>query len=230
MNAIRAVLFDLDNTLYENDEELEEWAKQSAQELITADQSVQLMRALPEILEHIASSKCAEGPAAENGGDISTLLCRLLPELSSPAIEFISAMYTNWLADMHLTPDAAELLTALDGASIPYGIVTNAPSFQWIKIGGLGLATRAQCVLISEEFGVEKPDPAIFAAAADAIGVPCGQILFVGDSPHRDVQGAHNAGMKAAWLRRGRTWPEEMNAHPPEYTLNSLREVFGIVK
>lgn len=228
MKSIRAVLFDLDRTLYENDEELEDWARERAQRLITRDQSEQLIRALPQFFEHIASSHDLEGRTVSSKYTTS-LLRRLVPGLTAPAVEFISEMYATWLTDMKLSPDAAELLAALDDDGIPYGIVTNAPAIQKIKIGKLGLNVRARCVLISEEFGAEKPDPAIFAAAVESIGVPCGRILFVGDSPHHDVIGAHTAGMKTAWVRRGRTWPEELNADPPEYIVDSLAEVIDIV-
>ena len=44
-------------------------------------------------------------------------------------------------------------------------------------------------------------------------GLEPGQVLYVGDDPHADVQGARNAGLHAAWVDRfGRSWPQEVAA------------------
>jgi putative hydrolase of the HAD superfamily len=55
----------------------------------------------------------------------------------------------------------------------------------------------------AQEVGVGKPDPRIFAAACDRLGVEPIRVLHVGDDLLLDVQGALGAGMHAAWLRRG---------------------------
>jgi putative hydrolase of the HAD superfamily len=138
-------------------------------------------------------------------------------------------MRLDWLAKMALTPDAETLLAALEIAAIPFGIITNAPASQRIKTRRLGIEDRTECIFISQEFGADKPHPSIFMAAAECLGVTCDQILFVGDSPHHDMIGAHNAGMQAAWLRRGRYWPEEHKSNEPAYVIDSLMEVFNIV-
>ena len=57
-------------------------------------------------------------------------------------------------------------LDVLDAAGIPFGIITNGPVQQNLKIDQLGLRSRTKCIFISEEFGCSKPDPAIFQAAA----------------------------------------------------------------
>ena len=228
MHAIHAVLFDLDNTLYENDEALEEWARESAYRLISADQFEQLTRSFPAILKLMASKGGAMGTGPIDADDTDALL-RLIPGLSVQAAEFVATLFSSWLADMQLTPDAAQLLDLLDSAGIPYGIVTNAPIYQRIKTARLGLERRTGCIFISQEFGVEKPEPAIFLAAAECLGVPCENTLFVGDSPAHDVAGAHGSGIRAAWLRRGRDWPGEPGALQPDYVIDSLMDVVEIV-
>jgi len=228
MNPINAVLFDLDGTLYENNEELEDWARERAQELLQPIQAEELIRNLPQILAHL-ESRTSAGSRAESSADRSLFLRGLIPGLTAPAIEFITEMYESWLQHVQLTPDASELLDALDSAAVPYGVVTNAPRSQRIKTFSLGLDARSDCIFISGEFGVNKPDPSIFQAAATCLGVPCGQILFVGDSPENDITGAHSAGMQAAWLRHGRLWPEEHAGQEPDYVIERLMEVTAVV-
>jgi len=52
----------------------------------------------------------------------------------------------------------------------------------------------------AREFGVAKPDPRIFHAAAQAAGLAVHEVLHVGDDSQHDVQGARDAGMSAAWI------------------------------
>ena len=47
----------------------------------------------------------------------------------------------------------------------------------------------------SEIVGVEKPDPAIFQIALDALRVPASRCVYIGDSVHFDVHGARAAGL-----------------------------------
>jgi putative hydrolase of the HAD superfamily len=222
MSSIRGVLFDLDNTLYENDETLEEWARNSAERLLTREQAGALVNAFSVNLSSVDIS-------SSEAASLISHIVSLVPQLSIEAADFLEVMCRDWLFKMRLVPGASDLLDALDASEMPFGIVTNAPSFQLIKIAALGLNRRTKCLFVSELFGVEKPNSAIFQAAAEYIGVPSNQILFVGDSPHHDVAGAHNAGMKAAWLHRARSWPEELNGQEPDYEIDSLMEVAGIV-
>ncbi|NNG38336.1 HAD family hydrolase [Flexivirga sp. ID2601S] len=55
--------------------------------------------------------------------------------------------------------------------------------------------------VFSNEVGVAKPRPEIFAEACSTLGVPASQVLHVGDNPIADVHGAEAAGMSAALVR-----------------------------
>jgi putative hydrolase of the HAD superfamily len=69
-------------------------------------------------------------------------------------------------------------------------------------VAGLGLAGRFETVLTSAEAGVEKPHPAIFAAALERLGVAPAHALHVGDSAREDVEGALAAGLGALRIAR----------------------------
>jgi putative hydrolase of the HAD superfamily len=53
---------------------------------------------------------------------------------------------------------------------------------------------------VSADVGARKPDPEIFRAALDRLGVPAADVWFVGDSWERDVRGAAAAGMRPIWF------------------------------
>ncbi len=64
------------------------------------------------------------------------------------------------------------------------------------KLGAL--ASRFACVVTSAEVGAAKPDPAVFLAALDRLGVDPSRALHIGDEPG-DEDGARAAGMRFRW-------------------------------
>lgn len=108
-----------------------------------------------------------------------------------------------------------DLLTTLWKIGIRTGIITNGETdFQTRHITALGLDKLVNAILISETENLRKPDKAIFRRAAERLGVAAENCLFVGDNPETDILGAHNAGMKVAWLRGNQTWPEGLPPNP----------------
>jgi putative hydrolase of the HAD superfamily len=74
----------------------------------------------------------------------------------------------------------------------------------------------------AREVGASKPQPAIFRAAVEKLGVAPHEVLHVGDDPVLDVGGARAAGLRTAWInRRGEPWPVELG-EPPELDLPDL--------
>ena len=105
-------------------------------------------------------------------------------------------------ANRRLVAGAIELLEALRGRC-RMGIVTNNSSAeQREKLRALDIVGFFDAVVISEEVGVTKPDPMIFALALQGIGVDAADALFIGDNWTNDIAGALAAGMKAIWLDR----------------------------
>jgi HAD superfamily hydrolase (TIGR01549 family) len=91
----------------------------------------------------------------------------------------------------------------------------------------IGLAPYFRASITAREFGVGKPDPRIFHAAAGAVDTRPEDILHVGDDATLDALGALNAGMQAAWLNRSDAlWPHEME---PQVTLTTLTELCELI-
>jgi putative hydrolase of the HAD superfamily len=92
----------------------------------------------------------------------------------------------------------------------------------------VGLADYFRAAVSAREFGVGKPDPRIFHAAAGAAEVRPEEVLHVGDDATLDVVGALNAGMQAVWVNRGdHLWPHEQQPHATVTTLTELCEMLG---
>ena len=69
-------------------------------------------------------------------------------------------------------------------------------------LAGLGVADRFAAVATSAAVGAAKPDPAIFRAALQGLGVAPGEALHCGDSPRHDCAGAAAAGVAAVLIDR----------------------------
>jgi HAD superfamily hydrolase (TIGR01509 family) len=98
---------------------------------------------------------------------------------------------------------ASELLAGLAGRGFCLAILSNWPLAATIDryAAAAGWERHLAGVFVSQRIGTIKPHPAIFAFAADALGVPPGAILHVGDDWAADVVGAREAGWRVAWVR-----------------------------
>ena len=119
-------------------------------------------------------------------------------------------------------------LARLNERRMPWGIVTNGSPSQHGKCRAAGLDKLAPFIIVSEEAGYRKPDPRIFRDALEATGLSTPeQVMFVGDNPLADIDGAKRFGMKAAWVRRDRPYPPDLI--PPDHVIDLVIEVRDIV-
>ena len=94
----------------------------------------------------------------------------------------------DWFGRLVLFDDAVQTLEALR-PRFKLGLVTNGPSrTQRPKIEQFQLIDYFDLLIVSEEVGVAKPDPTIFAIALERLGVAPSEALFVGDSPEFDLR------------------------------------------
>jgi len=150
---------------------------------------------------------------------------RLAGELGLAALplERVSAFYLEELSNQaQLLSGALELVRKLAGV-FPLGLITNGiASVQRRRFAASPILAYFKAVVISEDVGIAKPDPRIFAPALEAIGVSAQDVLYVGDSISSDMAAARNAGMDFCWLNpQGLAIPE---GYAPEYVIASLGE------
>jgi putative hydrolase of the HAD superfamily len=87
-------------------------------------------------------------------------------------------------------------------------------------------------IVSSESARVYKPHAAIFRSLADELGLPPQKILYVGDSRLADVTGAKNAGLRAAWVSRGRNSEWSAGGRTlldPDYEIETLDGLLDIL-
>ncbi len=94
----------------------------------------------------------------------------------------------------------AMTMDQLKESGIRVAVVSNSDGSVRAALGRAGLLERFEFVIDSHEVGVSKPDPAIFHAALERMGVEPSNAWYVGDSVFHDVNGARAAGLSRAWL------------------------------
>ena len=213
-----AALFDLDNTLWDRDAAIRATGRllhetyPAVRAATTADEAEAKFAAFDE-----------RGLAGRE-----RLIARTLAEWPGIGLshEELGAWYLK--ASRSVTPqdpDVFPLLRDLNAAGVPWGIVTNGPSSgQHLTLRSRGLEGLTGCVIVSDEAGCRKPDPAIFRLALDCLGLPPGRdVLFVGDDIAADMVGAKDVGLSTAWVTNGQSWPDGLE--PPEHHVDHVRQV-----
>lgn len=112
--------------------------------------------------------------------------------------------YLRYLGDCPGTVAGAHrAVQAVKAAGIPVGIVSNGfREVQYRKLVSGGFEGWFHPVVLSDDTGVNKPQPAFFRAAEARAGVRPEQCVIVGDNPRSDILGALRAGWaRAYWLR-----------------------------
>jgi putative hydrolase of the HAD superfamily len=128
-------------------------------------------------------------------------------QLSVPSIDILEELHEGPLAYEKLDPlVGCALQIAGDAGFVPV-VVTNGPvDVEEARIRRTGLDHYVADWVISEQAGVSKPNPRIFAMAAQRVRMRLGGAWVVGDSPEADIGGAAAMGLPSVWLHRGRDW------------------------
>ncbi|HZY19459.1 MAG TPA: HAD-IA family hydrolase [Ramlibacter sp.] len=227
ISRVRAITLDLDDTLWpiwptiaRAEKALHDWLCPHAP---MAAALFANPAALREIRNHVAEQR------PELKHDLSSVRRESIrlalyragedPLLADPAFEVFFAARQQ----VDLYADAGPALEFLAGR---YPLVSLSNGNADLQRVGIGRFFRA--ALSAREFGVGKPDPRIFVAAAGAVDVQPEQVLHVGDDATLDVLGALNAGMQAVWVNRSEhQWPYE---EQPHVTVTDLTQLCDLLR
>lgn len=120
--------------------------------------------------------------------------------------------------------DTVTALKRIKSLNIKTGIITNGTSAdQLVKLNNNKLSSYIDHLIISEEWGISKPDKGIFLLAAKQANVQVKECLFTGDSYYFDYLGGLNAGMETYLLDR-----KHLNNNPEVKCVHSLEEFASI--
>jgi putative hydrolase of the HAD superfamily len=223
MPVIKAVLFDLDDTL---------WPIVPVIERAEATLYAWLTRHAPAVAKRFSIDGLRERRKALMATDplyqldLRALRHAGLMEAFAAAGEDLAmvdqamAVFSRARNDVNPFPDVLPSLERLR-SRIALGTVSNGVA----DLEAIGIAHYFQTSVAAHRFGSAKPDPAIFHAACDALCVNPHETAYVGDDPLLDVEGAQKAGMHGVWINRpepGRTLPAHVR---PDAICTSFNEL-----
>jgi putative hydrolase of the HAD superfamily len=209
LRAVRAVAFDLDNTLWDvgpvierAEQRLHAWLSEHCPR-IPERVSIEEMRAARESLAR-------EEP--HNAHDFTYLRlaslsrhareCGYEEEVAQRAFEVFFAARN----DLDLFPDVRPALERLR-ARFPLATLSNGNA----DLERIGLGDFFVLSLNARQIGIGKPHPRCFERLASELRLAPPEILYVGDDPVLDVQAARAAGLATAWVNRfALQWPGEI--------------------
>ncbi len=228
---IKAVLFDLDDTLFDR-----KAAQSMTLELI--------VKRLPHVFSRFEEERVIEafmesdrlltvdfnaGAPSEGIREERSRLFLDILNIEEDIGDTVTEIYVSEYPKLNaVMPGAFELIKELSGR-FQVGIVSNGlPDVQYIKLESIGLHDLMSCVVLSEEIGIRKPDPRIFYHAADLLQIPPGNCLFVGNSYTDDIAGAKAAGMMACWLKSSPSTPAD-GEYRADFEIGNLNDLTGIL-
>ena len=178
---IRAVVFDLWDTLVEFPVSEANVLKARIAELITAD---------PEEFER----RWRDGYRASQTGPLADSY-RALGVPDEHVAEHVAARHAFARSALRLRPGARETLAALRERGIKLGLITVCSEDVPATWPETELAGLFDAETFSSACGLIKPDPEIYVTTLDALGVAPTEALFVGDGANDELGGAERVGM-----------------------------------
>ncbi len=207
--AVKAVLFDLDDTLFDH-----RYASRCA--LATLQSTYALFGAVSlDALEGIHRRLLEELHRDMLAGKWTLAAARteryrllFVEHGHTPSQELVeevtTAARTTYVANRQVVTGTLELLYQLRKHGLKIGIVTNNLQAEQVeKLAVCGLTDLVDVMVTAEEVGTSKPNPVMFELTLERLGVTADEVVMVGDSWESDVVGAWNAGIRHIyWLNR----------------------------
>lgn len=220
---IRAVIFDLDNTLVD----FMAMKRQAIDAAVTAMIDAGLNMSPRDVRDHVDRIYGEQGIEYQKVFDelLTTVLGRIDYKMLSAGIV---AYRRAREAALTPYPHVSATLTTLVKRGIQLAVVSDAPTREaWLRLCYINFHHIFDAVVTFDETGRRKPDPAPFRLALERLGVSPSQALMVGDCAERDMVGAAALGMKTAFARYGDVFGDQI-VHA-DYILDDITGLLALV-
>ncbi len=221
---IKAVIFDLDNTLVD-------FMKMKAEAI---DAAINAMIDAGLDMSYDETKKRIDAIYKEKGIEFQYVFDSLLSDifdrvdykiLSAGVVAYRRAREAALVPYPHVYITLYELLKL----GMRLAVISDAPTREaWLRLTYLNMNNVFDVVVTFEDTKELKPNPAPFKFALDKLGVKPHEALMVGDWAERDIIGAKKVGMKTVFARYGDTFNTGVSGG--DYDANDIREIVGIIK
>lgn len=231
---LRAILFDVDDTLYSTTTFADQARRNAILAMIRMGLKLDVEEALRELKEVVAEF------STNYDRHYDKLLRRLPPEKLggvNPAILVaagVVAYHETKFRQLRPWKDAEEALEALHTrTNLVLGVLTEGLEVkQAEKLVRLDLYRflDPRAIFISDQIGISKPNPKLYRYAAEKLGLPPAEIMVVGDNPAKDLVPAKEVGMITVRHRGGGKHAGAPTAVAPDYEIEDFHDLLAILR
>ncbi len=229
---IKAVLFDVDETLFDRNLAQKAVLKLIVKQLPQIFNAFKPEHGLEAFLEsdRVATEAFNAGAPSEGLRDVRSKLFLRLLAIQKDYATTITELYVRNYPAVKAPVDGAIPVVKKLSRKFSVGVVSNGfPDVQYRKLETMGLCDLFSCIVLSEEIGIRKPDPKIFHHATSLLHVQPSECLYVGDSYVNDIIGAKTAGMQVCWLNRELLKPQDEFVKA-DFIIIKLEELINILR
>ena len=219
MKKIRAICFDLDDTLWDMRRVIPRAEKRLYDWFATNYPQVTAMYTPAELNEARVSAN-EQWPELRH--DLTELRTRILRQIAATAgydetmVVEAFQVFIEARNDVEVYADVVPGLTRLAEDYSLYALSNGNADLEKI-----GLSRYFSASYSASELGVAKPDGRFFVTVAARCNFSLDEMLHVGDHPENDIVAAQQVGMSAVWLNRTAVrWP--LAVSQPEYEISDL--------
>jgi putative hydrolase of the HAD superfamily len=220
---IKAVIFDLDNTLLDFMKMKEYAVKAAIAGMIEAGLDINPDESYEAIID------IYEKKGWENQQVFNEFLNKIIGEVNNKYLAAGIVAYRRAReANLLLYPNVNHTLVELIKMSVKLAVVSDAPSREaWMRIYYLNLHHHFDVVLTFDDTNARKPSPIPFEMALSQLNIDPEEALMVGDWPERDVVGANKLGIRTIFARYGDSFGTVDSG--ADWDINDVYEIVGIV-
>jgi putative hydrolase of the HAD superfamily len=123
-------------------------------------------------------------------------------------------------------PGVVDTLNRIQDQGLPMGIITDAHSRDAVRrLEKAGLLSFFSCMVTYDLVLVKKPAHEPFILALDMLKSNADEVLLIGDSPRRDIEPAKTLGIRTVYARYGDRFSDDRSSVQADYTLNTMAEL-----
>jgi len=219
---MKAVLFDLDNTLIDFMKMKKQSCRAAIDAMIGAGLKVEQQKALKMLFELYDKYGLEEKTIFQKF--LQKLTGKIDYKILANGIVAYRKVRTGFLEPY---PNVDYVLLKLKSMGIKIGVVTDAPKLKaWIRLASMKLSNFFDVVVAFEDTNRRKPSKLPFKAALKKLKLKPSECLMVGDWPERDIKGAKALGMKTCFAKYGNPKIKKSYA---DYEIDDIRKLLEIV-
>lgn len=221
---IKAVLFDLDNTLIDYMKMKETASEEAINAMVDAGLKLSKEKALKKLFQYYKRFGIEDQTIFDKF--ITDVQGKLDYKILAEGIIAYRKIKGGYLKPY---PHTISTLIKLKEKGLKLGIVSDAPRKQaFLRLAESKLTFFFDFVIALEDTGKLKPHKMPFKKAIKILKLKPTEILFVGDNPSRDIKGAKLAGMKTALAKYGQIYKEK--GIKADYSLKDLRDLLKVIE